>query len=522
MNHIDNPSIPAARDLGGATFSRRGVLASAALGALVARHVAAQEGTPAASADSNGGVATPSSLVVGIGDGLFDDFLFPLVEVYDSSFTRTGSIRVPDGVIDVFQTGDPNLALVSTFSATAILDLEAGELVSIDWGDIEWESDMTQWAFGATSAAFGETRNPEWIVSSGLEVSGVLAVNLTTRTGRDITEFVNQNNQDFVPAVPRYMPEGSLIGLWTGDNVYLVDLEKPEEARKLVGDDPNLFSTTIDIDPTGSWCAYTTYDATLETVAGRVYIESVSSGEYVEVTEGTAWSQVVFVPGDPESFLLVAGGEVQLRSIADPQTATEPLATIGELTHHQSFWDGTGTKYVLGTRPDQDAPATWILIDTSAKSVVELGELEGLDPLMVTAAQPAPSHCLFGYTEEEPGPVYGLDLETGEVNEYLPEVNLGSVPTYSSSEDGRWYFVMTENRGEVKGAWLVDNQAQVMHELPWGEGLYTLTGAVSPDGKAAAITTVARPSDDVTSSWISLDEPTTLQDLTDGHILAWS
>src|SRR5699024_2578107 len=123
-----------------------------------------------------------------------------------------------------------------------------------------------------------------------------------------------------------------------------------------------------------------------ENAAGHVYIERVESGEYISVAEGTAWSQARFVPGDPQSFLVISNGEVQRRSVDDPRQETESITSILSQTYHLSTWDSTGTRLVLGTRDDDSAPIQWVLIDVQAGGATELPDLEGLAPLSLTTA----------------------------------------------------------------------------------------------------------------------------------------
>ncbi|HLU36210.1 MAG TPA: hypothetical protein VKZ61_10590 [Thermomicrobiales bacterium] len=504
------------------TLSRRGVVMASAASAMMGRVSLARNATQGTPSVEPNGDRSPSHLLVGISGGLFDDLMYPEVTSFDASFNEVGTLRVNDGVMTVHPTGDPDLMVITTMSDAGLFDIEANELVAIDWGNVDWEMFLAQWSLGILSTSYGEVRSSEWLISATFDASAVLAVNLKTREGYDITEFVNQNNQELVAVRPTYMPEGSLAGLWTGDNVYLIDLERPEGARRLVGDDTELYSTTFDIDPTGTWCSYTTYDPSTEDGEGHVYIENVMSGEYIPVTDGTAWSQVTFIPADPSSFLLIANGSVELRSVDEPQAAGNELAEVHQETHFKSLWDASGARHLLGTRADRDAPVEWIIVDTAGEESTALPELQGLEPLMVTAAQPAPAYLLFGLNGNEPGPVVSLDLETGEVTAYLEGAILGSPATYSSSADGRWYFLSTVNRGNVRGAWLVDNLERQVHEMPWGDGLYTLAGAIAPDGSVAAITTVERPSDAVMTHSVDLRNPTVLEPLAPGHVLGWS
>src|SRR5690606_20877797 len=219
------------------TLSRRGVVMASAASAMMGRVSLARNATQGTPSVEPNGDRSPSHLLVGISGGLFDDLMYPEVTSFDASFNEVGTLRVNDGVMTVHPTGDPDLMVITTMSDAGLFDIEANELVAIDWGNVDWEMFLAQWSLGILSTSYGEVRSSEWLISATFDASAVLAVNLKTREGYDITEFVNQNNQELVAVRPTYMPEGSLAGLWTGDNVYLIDLERPEGARRLVGDD---------------------------------------------------------------------------------------------------------------------------------------------------------------------------------------------------------------------------------------------------------------------------------------------
>src|SRR5699024_825358 len=150
-----------------------------------------------------------------------------------------------------------------------------------------------------------------------------------------------------------------------------------------------------------------------------VLLENVSSGEFLVLTEGSAWSQAQFIPGNPDRFLFIANGNGEVRRVDDPQAAGEHLAEIGGQDHGHQVWDSTGTRFVLGTRESDDAPERWLLIDIPQRSVTELPDLEGLTPMMPAVAMPSIDHILFGLQEDgQAGPAIGFSFASREATEY--------------------------------------------------------------------------------------------------------
>lgn len=489
--------------------NRRALLASTALGAMLGKPTFAQ--TPVAEDGQN-----PYFLITGASTsdtrGWFDD-----LEVFDSNLTSLGGQQFQEAALRVDSTGNPTLIQVHTLSGMFLLDLENIAKLSVDWG-IPDPGLLHPMRYNSN----GIDRNPDWMLFSNTELTRALLLNLQTFEGRDIADHIAPPWATTVPVLPNIPEEGSLATVWTGDFVYLVDFEDPENAVRLIGDEADWYSTAANINNDQSIVAFTAYDPDSDGETAQVHFMDIATQEFSVIAEGTAWSGVYFIPNDPDHFLLTNPGQVELRTVAAPEEEGEVIAKGGS-EGFELYWLNDKNLILHGYKEASESAQQWQLIDLVENTTTPLPDLEGQTVMWPDLAKSDPKWLMFGpdTVESGAGMLHGLDIATAEVWTVMEDVYLHSDSPVSASHDGKFYCLATKNRGTNKGAWLFDLENRDTHSFPYGDGKFTERASVSPDGATVAIGIVEQPGSYYLSYTAPTTDPDNLTELTERVILRW-
>lgn len=494
-----------------ASFTRRSLVAGSLAAAAIAKSASAQtpESTPATEFNQY--------LVTGIALDA-EGTLIGGIETYDGNLNQLSRMEITDGVVSFEQTGRSGVIYVMTLFGAMMVDLEQGQPAAINWQTAD-----PGYIFPAPPVE-GKNPSERYIVAQNIEMSKVLVVDLETFEGRDITEYIANEGTDVVAMVPDVPETGSLGGVWTGDNVYFIDYANPESAEPLVGDDPDWYSTTLQLSDDGTWGTFTTYDPDGDGATANCYLRNMETGEYSKIMEGNAWTTGFFIPNDPEHFIAHSPETgLEYRAIATPDEPGELIAEV-EMEGGRQYWLNEGKILLYGHRVSNDAPRNWIRIDMETREVTELPDLEGQKPWWPDLAKTAPKHLLFceDTYEELTHTLRGFDVDTGEVWVAVEEVYIEPLNGITASNDGIWYTASTPNRGTNVGVWLINMANKDAHKLEEGGGLYAEYGAVSPDGSTIAVTYLTQPDSSRVTTVASTGSPEDTTEITDAHVLGWS
>lgn len=500
--------------LSSATTNRRSFIActAAALATLKSQAQATPEATPESESSHYllTGVSTGSSLVTISG-----------VEAWNTDLENVAQIEIQDGVIDFNPTGREGIVLLVTMFGSAVADINASQRA-----DIQWDSYDPGYVVPALPDE-GEEYSSKYLLGQGIDMGGVFLIDLETLQGRDIAEHLTNESTELFAVVPDIPQTGSIGGIWTGDNVYLLDFENPEEAEKLVGDDPDWYSTTLNLDDSGKFAIYTTYDPADRGQTANVYFLDIESGEHELIMEGHAWTSGRFIPNNTEHFIALSPEGLELRNIATPADKGELISEVGQMGL-KALWFDDGKTLLYGHRQVQDGDYEWLKIDMDTLDTLELPDLIGRKPVYPRLPQTRPEHLLF-IEDEFNLDVYtfaALDISTGEVwSPFDDEIALTSLNPTTASTDGRWYTISSRNEGALIGTWLVDMQNREVVALDevtdTEETRYSEYAAVSPDGSTLAIQYLTQPESERTTVVAPTSDPADQTDLTNDVLLGW-
>lgn len=494
------------------TSSRRSLIAATAAALALTKSVGAV--TPVSNTEAAGkhylhtGISSPGSLHTISG-----------VETFDADLNQIGAVQVPDGVISYNPTGRSDIILLMTMFGSAIIDLASSSRADISWDGPD--PGYVVPAFPDESIPF----NPKYMLAQGFTASEVLLIDLETLEGRDISEFISNDSTSLLALIPDIPAEGYVGGVWTGDNVYLIDFEHPESAEALVGDDPEWYSTTLNLSFDGRWAIFTTYDPAEGGRIANVYLQDLTSGSHEQILTGHAWTTGFFIPNDPHHFMALSEDGLEYRSLDAPADPGDLVHSVGQMGV-KSRWIKDGSQLLYGYRTVQDGPYSWILIDMESLEVQELAGLEDMKPYWPKLAHTRPEHLMFINDEAnaEKVSIVGLDLNTGEVWDVLEDsVVLPNLHGLTASADGKWYTVSTVNQGRLIGTWLVDMESKSLHEFVQGEDRqFAEYAAVSPDGETVAVTMVQQPGTERSTWTAPVNDPDALTKLTDSVVMGWT
>lgn len=494
------------------TSSRRSFLAGAAASIALAKSAGAV--TPVSNTEGTG----QHYLLTGMSSGGSINLILG-VETFDANLNRLGTVEIPDGVINFNPTGRPEINVLMTTFGSAVMNLETSSLA-----DISWETADPGYVFPALPNE-GISYNPKYLLAQGMEASNVLLIDLETLEGRDISKFLANEDTSLVALIPDIPEEGSIGGVWTGNNVFLVDFSDPESASRLTGDDTSWYSTTLNLSHDGEWAIFTTYDPATGGKTANVYLQNIASGEYEQILEGHAWTTGFFIPNDPEHFMALSAEGLEYRNLEAPAESGELVANVGQMGV-KARWINDGAQLLYGHRETQNGSYSWILIDMDSLDVQELDGLEGMKPYWPRLAHTNPAHLMFMEDDYdiESHSFRGLDLGTGEVWEVLEQP---VVPTplngLTASADGKWYTISTVNKGDLVGTWLINMETRDIHEFVQGEDkLYSVYAAVSPDGETVAVTLLQQPGSEHSTWTAPTNAPDDLTKLTDSVVIGWT
>lgn len=493
------------------SISRRGLIAASMAAAAMAKTVAGQTPEPETDADGDQYLLTAMSPN---GDTAF----LIGIESYDGELNQIAQTKIEDGVVHYEQTGKSGLVLVTTLFGSQIVDVSRGQIETVDW-----DAGDPGYIFPAVTE-YGRDLNEDYLMAMPTDMGVILLIDLETFSGRDITEYVANNSTDMLAMVPDMPIEGSMGGVWTGDKVYMLDYDNPESAEPMVGDDPEWYSTTLQLSYDGKWATFTTYDPSSRGEVANCYLQNLETGDYTRILEGNAWTTGFFIPNDFEHFIAHnPESGLEYRSIETPDETGEVLAEV-DLEGSSAYWLNDGATLLYGHRPDNDSPRNWILVDMESREVTELDDLEGTRPWWPKLAKTRPENLLFitDSNADVPFTFMGLDIANGEVWDAVSDVNVNTLNGVTASQDGNWYTVSSVNRGSNIGVWLIDMVNKNAHKLDEGDGLYPETGAVSPDGSILAVTYLEQPGSIRYTTTASTDAPEEKTKLTDSHVLGWT
>lgn len=440
------------------------------------------------------------------------------IEAYDAGLNKLSAMPISDGVVNFDQTGRSGVIHVMTLFGGLMVDVAKGDVVTI-----HWDTTDPGYLFPAKPDE-GKGYSERYLMAQPLEMDKILLVNLETFEGTDITGHVANESTDAIAMVPDLPVTGSLGGLWTGDHVYTLDLENPESAEALVGDDPDWYSTTLQLSHDGKWGTFTTYDPQGSGQDARCYLQNLETGDFTKIMDGHAWTTGFFIPNDPAHFVANAPDSgLEYRSIETPDESGEVIAEVEE-EGSRVYWLAEGNVLLYGHRTNNDAPRNWLRIDMETREVTELPELEGQRPWWPQLSRTQPKHLLFceDTYDNVTHTLRGFDVETGEVWVAVEDVYIEVIDGVSASRDGTWYTASTPNRGTNIGVWLIDMVNRTSHKLEEGDGLYAEYGAVSPDGQTLAVTYLEQPDGVRYTTTSSTGSPEDTSKLTDAHVLGWT
>ncbi len=438
------------------------------------------------------------------------------IGVLDGGGSLLTIIETGDSVFNVRTTPNERRVMLELMMASAYLDLDTGDQTTFD--DVA-QVLMPQPAVDGPSAG-----SAAHLIAPTFSLDAIVRLDVETGWLTDITTYLQGETQTLIPALAAFGPSGALAGVWTGNNVYLLDPAQPEDALVLNGGDDSLYSTAFGIASNEEWIAYTTYDP--GDGLGEVILQSTVDGTVIPVVEGDAWSCVQFIPGDDTSFLLMHDGAIERRSIDDPTAAGERVIAIGSQPLADTVTSADDSKRLVSSRKSGGGPTEWVLLDLEANTGTELPDLSGLDLLPISTWEQEPRHALFGSQPEafsldlRPGPLTGLSLETGEVTPLLKDVALDSLVTHSTTADGAWAVLSNHPESPEPGFWVVDLAEGVATAVT---STYAVMngGCLSPDGKLAAVT---GRGEDHESEIFLFDpaDPTELNSFGPGVTLTWT
>lgn len=460
-------------------------------------------------------------LILGEPSPLMGTAMINSMRVLDARGDVATSLQHPDGLMAIQDLPAPGYMANLTIGEGPISHIDS--LVPVDF---EWEDRTPEFSIMLGTESNGEYLNDRYMLISNNNYDRALLLDFRTRQGRDITEFVQTRKQEFVPVTVKYLRGTSLAGVWTGDHVWLLDLDEPERARALRGLDEEQFSTTIDFNDDGTWVSYTTYSVDDEEGAGSVWIESVADSDPVKVADGTAWSKILFVPGDPESFIVFNDRRVELRSVDQPDVSGEVIGDSLPFTFGSPVWSGDMNTLLYGGKETRDSEPQWFRFNAQDMSITPMPELAGLDSVSAQFPNTAPEYALFappnvGPDEERVGAIVGVDIASGESNVIVDEFIFLTTDSIHGSSDGRWFTIVADQPREMRGVHLIDVQESSSTRLQYGSGVYADQAYVSPDGSTIAVTMIEQPASLYRVDMGPTDNLDALETVGEGVALGW-
>lgn len=440
------------------------------------------------------------------------------IDIFDMAGTQVGRIDTPDSVMTVTPSPDPQRVNLTYIESAAQLDLAAMELISLDVTGADEGGLM----FPSPAINGRASSGPTHMVLPTMYFGGVYLYDLATAQATSITEWTVAPHQELIPASPIFGPGGSLAGVWTGDNVFLLDIHNPEQAVALNGHDDELYSTSFAITADEKFVSYTTYDPA--NARGQVLWQHLESGDVLPVVNGTAWSTADVIPGDPDHFLLFHDGHVERRSLADPAADGDVFGRIGVQPLVTTLGSNDGVYRMIGSRRDAGAPQRWQWLDLANGILRDLPELDGLDCKALTPWEQDPRHLVFGGMRDPDtgnflaAPVVGLDLELGETFDLLDDVVLDGAVRHSTTTDGRYMLLSSYPEAEPVGTWLLDLVNRTAQQFPLG----TLGGALTPEGNLAALAVPTGTENQTEVILFDPAHPADFQSVGAGQVLGWS
>lgn len=491
------------------SITRRQLLLTGAMTALTAPHVVAQSATPAPPASPTAGRFLLISR---------DEPASPVsvIEAFAPDMTSLGRHAFNTVIATVEGTAVPGRAAINTVDGGVLLDIPTMQPV-----DIRWNDGPRTW-YALRSPIDPNAWATPWMIFGTMDFDGVLAINAETGVGEDITSFVQDDPQAFIPTSDAYSEDGSWVGIWTGNNVYLAETGRFSTARKLNGDDPAMWSTNFSIDPTNTWVSYTTYDQQSE-APGAVYLERTDGSTLISVVESNAWGQIIFCPNG--GFLLIANGAIELRHLDDPTAPGRQLATAGQLTYYRTIWSPDRTILYVATTDTAWEDMVWTQITITTGETRTIDEITGMAPQIDDRPNATPRWMVMATIgngdSSTPITFTTLDLATGAARPLMADIQLDAFEPISSSDDGRIVAWVTANRGETRGGFIANQQTGDITPLPWGNGEYTLAAEISGAGDICVFSMVLRPSNEVVTAWSPVDNLSARHDLGLGAVLGW-
>ncbi len=493
--------------------NRRAIIAGSLATVAAIRATNAQ--TPESESEPIPAEERESFLITGVLDsGGFD--LISEIESWDAELNRIGSIPIPESYVSHDPTGKDGDVLITTLSGSTIVDLKIADRKDIAWdgGDPGYLSQVLPDA--------GLPRHPKYLIAQLFDLTAVLKVDLETGEGSDITEALANQDVDLVTTIVDYPNDGSIGAIWTGDNVYLVDFEDPENVQKLIGDDEGWYSTTAQLSHNGEHVIFTTYDPDQRGQAANVYLQNVASGEYEKILEGHAYTTGFFIPNDPENFMALSAEGLEIRSLSAPAETGTLIREVGQNGCRPS-WLNVGKKLLYGHRDVQDGPYSWMIVDMETLEYTDLPDLGDMRPIWPNLGYSAPQHLLFhdDTHDDVPVTVVGLDIENAETWPVVDGVYVSQLHSISASRTGDWYTVSAQNRGTNVGVWLVNMNDRSLYEFPEDQGMISEYAAVSPDGNTVAVTFIEGRHESKGTYVASTDTPEDVTRISDSTVLGW-
>lgn len=429
---------------------------------------------------SDTGSTTESQLLIGGGDSLG---MIYTIGVLDGSGNLIETIEGDDSIFAARTTPNSRRVVLDLMLGTAFLDLNTGEQSSFD--------DVPQLLVPKPAVDGPASIGANHLIATTFAFDSVMQLDIESGTLTNITEYLQGDSQEMIPASATFSPSGALAGVWTGNNVYLLDPAAPENAIALNGGDDSLYSTAFSISQNEEWIAYTTYSTS--DGLGEVILQSTVDGTPIPVVKGDAWSCIQFLPGDDSSFLLLHEGTIERRTISDPTVAGESLGEVGVQPLAESVTTADGAIRIISSRTSDSAPVEWTLLDLNANTGTPLPDLSGLDLLPVSTWQQEPVHALFGSqpeafsTELRPGPVVGLNLASGKIIPLLEDVALDSLVSHTTTTNGSQVFLNNHPESPEPALWYLDLTEGTAIEITSTRDAM-INGCLAPDGTLAAVT----------------------------------
>ncbi len=502
-----------------AKLTRRGFATLAATATVAPRHASLAMQEAASPSAGTSPTNDASRLVVEQGNSLSAS-----LQLVDQQLAPAGSVAMDSSPVAIVPTPDPGYIIATMLSDAFVIDVTASEALPIATDTGPTSSLFAPRPHNNDADAFGG----RWFAASSMDM---LAYLIDSQSGEatDISPYVVPEGQPVVGALPRFAPGNELLSLWTGNWVWIVDVNAPDTAYPLDGGSPDAFSTTASFSADGAWVGYTVYAANDPLAAGRVVMQRMDDRKPITIADGTAWSRVTFVPGRPDAFLLFTNRSVELRSLDDPAAAGERLGEIDGQPWRHHVMTSDGMHQAIGSRANENDPLRWQMLDLERGTMTPLDELDGLAPLGVTTWRRDPRYAAFGpYAssgEDSPpeGPIAGLDLMSGESFTLLEGVNLPQLTNHATSGDSGLVLLTSRNQGTNKGAWMLDLANREVVSLPYGENrLYTTSVAVTADGTLAAVGLTNPRTEAVETQAFATDAPGDLTAVAEGSPVLWT